>query len=189
MNIPLPFKPLHIEDHKHISELIYNYLQEYNIVDPNILLSLTNCDHILGNIPQLKNALIKCGMFPTAVFVFCISPSTTGCRELGLHVDSDKNITVLWPVLNCSNTVTEFFDVPSDKLKLISLDPEGMRTYYEPEPGEYRSIGKLQLDHPFVIDTGVAHKVVVPEDNPLPRLSIGIRFRIQPRDYLYGRDA
>jgi hypothetical protein len=186
MNTPVPFKPLHIEDHEHISELIYNYLMEYNIVDSKILLSLTDCNHLLESVPELRKALMKCDLTPSSIFVFCISPSTTGKRELDLHVDSDKNITVLWPVLNCKNTTTEFFDVPSDKLKLISLDQDGIKTYYRPDPGDYKSMGVLHLDHPFIIDTGVAHRVVVPEDNPLPRLSIGIRFKKQPREYLYG---
>lgn len=187
MNTSMPFKPLYVEDHEHISELIYKYLQDYKVIDSDTAVKLLSTTHILESIPAFERSLSRYNLVPSVIFLFYISTATTGEGGLELHVDADKNITVLWPVLNCSNTFTEFFDVPSDKLKLSYVDPDV--SLYRTEPGDYKSIGKLQLDYPFVIDTSVAHRVDVPIDNPLPRLSLGIRFKKQPREYLYGRDA
>lgn len=187
MNTPLPFKPLHVEDHRHISELIYKYLQDYDVIDSNTAVKLVSSEHILESIPGFKRALSRYDLVPSVIFLFYISNHTTGEGGLELHVDADRNITALWPVLNCSNTSTEFFDVPEDKLKLCYIDPDV--SLYRVEPGDYKPIGKLHLDHPYIIDTSVAHRVDVPIGNPLPRLSIGIRFKKQPREYLYGRDT
>lgn len=184
-----PFKIFDCANYELVSSKLCNFIYSKNVLDEGVLVINVNYVDILVAVPELRDVLEHYGLVPFTSTLFYVDSRTTTDNSMAMHVDGDKNVVLLWPVLNCKNTFTRFYDVPSERLTRVDVVDDGIRYCYVPETGDYNLIGELELVKPAIIDTGVAHEVFVPHNNPLPRITIAFRFLNQPRELLYNGNA
>lgn len=87
-----------------------------------------------------------------------------------IHADRyDSQARINIPLLNCSNTYTNFYE--SDHGMIKWANPKSGVISYNPI-GECRLVDRVELKQATIIRTKVLHSVDLPKDNPVPRISL-----------------
>jgi hypothetical protein len=101
-------------------------------------------------------------------------------------VDGDIGCRVLFPIINCLNAPTKFFDLNGNNLyhRKSRLDNSGWWAIENKFP--LKEIASVELYKPIVFDAQVPHDGTVNPSCKEPRFTMTIAFEKEPRSYLYG---
>ena len=132
-----------------------------------------NLDHIrlLAECPELVQAFGEYGMTCTyAAAVVVNAPYRPPC-----HVDNPafSLARINFPLLNCKNTITEFYTN-------AKTSPNSSRHLEVINMRDCVLVDKFELTTATVIRVQEAHRIVVPFNNPSPRISLTLDFDKDP---------
>ena len=173
------YKFLNVDNHQVISDEIYNFVLNHSDLlgdDAKFLFSLMDIDDMLMHTPLLKKFLDEKSLQPTVIGIVV----THADSPSNLHVDYVDNpnttyIRMLWPVRNCHDSRTIFYNVPNECIQLIE-QPNGKPYYSIPDDQKLEYADEFQLTSPLVFDVSVAHEVVPAPDTTQHRISCSIGF-------------
>lgn len=172
------WKFLEVDDHQAISDQVYQYvLNHTSILDTKLTTFYNEIDdlQILNYAPSLRKFLSDNLLVPKFIAIVIVLPSD---NPDNLHVDQlTPYVRVLWPVKNCSGSVTKFYDIPRDLLKEETDRWASTSGYYRPVvKKDWPLLDQFELTQPLVFDVSVAHEVCAAPDATEPRISFTLGF-------------
>lgn len=134
-----------------------------------------NTEEVLGLFPEIQK------MFdPMGITVSRISLITVNNEQTVIHRDyTNKNVRINVPILNCAESVTNFYTTDIDPIRKFT--PVGVPYWYY-ESDKCKLVDSFSLNRPAVLRVNELHQVVT-NVSYLPRMSITIEFT-EDIDYL-----
>jgi hypothetical protein len=173
----LVYKFYDVENHQAISDEVYNYVVNHTeILKPKtpVFFNDVSIMSMLRHTPLLKDFLQQRLLEPRQISVVVV-PSD---MDPYLHVDTiDPYVRLLWPVKNCAESKTKFYDIPREYLELDHDSGGSTNTYFNiTESRDWASLGEVELTQPVIFDASVAHAVHPAPDAIGHRISFTIGF-------------
>ena len=134
---------------------------------------LTFDDFVL-HIPELKTAFLKFGLTPNFVALYIVYNNKT----TAIHKDAYSNLArINLPILNSEGTYTNFYkNVVFQKY----VHPVTGIPSYNVINDDYELVDRVEIKKATLFRVLEAHKVDVPDGNPLPRITLTIGFDKDP---------
>jgi hypothetical protein len=181
------WKFLEVDNYQDISDEVYQYLLDHtSILDTRLTTFYNEVDvfQILKHVPSLRKFLSDNLLVPEFMAIVVVVPGESS----NLHVDHfTPYVRVLWPVKNCSGSLTKFYDIPRDLLKEATNQWASTDIYYEPTvKKDWPLIDQFELTRPLVFDVSVAHEVCPAPDTIGHRISFTIGFN---RDLIISKSV
>jgi hypothetical protein len=136
---------------------------------PTVFWTRIDKDDMLSKIPELQN------MFnPLGIHIYKIAIITAWFHRPGLiHVDAcEAKVRINLPILNCENTVTNFYQAVGEPIK--QLLPNEV-PFYGFDPAQCKLVDRFRLTKPAAIRIGSPHQIYVLKGD-VPRISCSIEF-------------
>ncbi len=172
----IPFKKLVDVEWAGISEQVLFYvIRNTPILQNDIFWNLVEWTDVVDNSPSLQKFITDYKLDVLNSSVIYIDHQEAAFNQK-IHVDIDRAKIILFPLLNCNNTRTVFYDVAEEDLEVEWQNNNEELKYFGVKKGHHREIGSFTLDCPVAMDTGVPHAVHVSPEAVFPRLSFAMRF-------------
>ena len=154
-------------------ELVCDKIRNYVINDigvPDVFWTQIDKEDILLKIPDLEKMFRPLGLHIYKIAILTApNPLSTG----PIHVDAcDAKVRINLPILNCNDTVTNFFQTMGDPVK--KQLPNNV-PFYGFEPEQCTLVDSFCLSRPAAIRIGSPHQIRV-LSNAVPRISCTIEF-------------
>jgi hypothetical protein len=167
---------LSIDNYQEISIKLHQYLINHSTIYTDTKFwTWQNPEKILEHIPELAEWLKSQSLTPVWMSAITVEPG--GC--LPMHVDTvdldpAMRLRILWPVHGCEGSTNILYDVPQEDCLLTCGNDKEL--YYEiyNESSEYKELERFELHTPVILDTGVAHAVIVDPESLVPRVTLTI---------------
>jgi len=172
MNTNFIFKELHIDLIEEISAEIADF--KSTIVSVPGQFRIIQTESTLKALPTLNNWFKENELIVNQIAY--ISCAANQIQEV--HLDSGNNELALnFPVLNCENVATDFFEYKEQNLTLKYTKGTNLPYLYYDITG-MNIIASLNLKKPTILNIKMPHRVSNPTD--LERISISFRFINDP---------
>lgn len=148
------FHEIPYEDVDNISKKIYQYILDKIPLENIKSFQKIDIQDLLYNVPLFKNAVCFLNFEVKDGYIVLLRPGWNN----NLHIDFNYDkLRVLFPVYNCADSTTIFYDVPDeDKIfKFISGIP-----IYKPIGTSYPKLCEFKLNTFTVFNTQVAHSII-----------------------------
>jgi len=174
----LYYKTIDIDDYDTIIEKCLSYVKSLDKVYTRSLPEASwytlNFVELYKHCPELitsfKKYDLKINMVAAYVMYSTIHSS--------VHVDSHPSeARINLPLLNCDGTYTNFYSSDNEPVEWINPD-SGVKSYLV--NGDYKLVDRVELKQATVIRTQVLHRVDLPIDNPVPRITLTLGFTRDP---------
>jgi hypothetical protein len=171
------WKFLQVDDHQEISDQVYQYVLDHtSMLDTKLPTFYNEVDvfQILNHVPSLRKFLSDNLLVPKFMAIVVVVPGESD----NLHIDQlTPYVRLLWPVKNCSDTLTKFYDIPRNLLKEANSPWASTDIYYEPVvKKDWPLLDQFELTRPLVFDVSVAHEVCTAPNATGYRISFTIGF-------------
>lgn len=174
------FKEIDVENFDTIVTKTLNYVYEKTDLTtniPSVEWHEIPLQDFLDNVPELKTSFEKFNLVPNLIgLVIIYQPN-----QNKIHRDSYwHSARINFPILNCERTFTEFYSgVKFEKTFVIPYN--GLSTFkIINSEQDFVFEDRVELKKATVMRVHEAHKVVMPDSNPLPRISLSVGFNIDP---------
>jgi len=170
------YKEIDIDDFEIIVTKTLKYIKEYTSlaeVPVRYNWHQLSFDDFILHVPELKTAFLKYELIPNFVAFHVIYSKT-----IVVHKDSyAKSARINLPILNFKGTYTNFY---KNAVYHKFVHPiTGIRSYNVIND-DYELVDSVEIKKAIVIRVHEAHGVVVPINNPIPRLTLTIGFDKDP---------
>jgi hypothetical protein len=172
------YKFLEISHYNLISNRIYDYIvNNTDILDNAHTWHYLNHLDVLEKVPELKSALGQLNLTPCMMAIITCEPDS----NVKVHIDSGPTTRFLWPIKNCNESFTKFYNVPQEHI-VERKGPEG-DTYFEITSLENSTfVDQINLTSPVVFTPKIPHGVW-PNTRLGKRISLTIQFK-ESIDYM-----
>jgi hypothetical protein len=153
-------------DYKLVCDKIKKYLGNEL---PNVFWTRIDKDDMISKIPELQE------MFnPLKIHIHKIAILTAWFHRPGIiHVDAcDAKVRINLPILNCEDTVTNFYQTTSTSIESVLPNNVPFHRY---NPEHCKLVDQFRLTKPAAIRIGAPHQVYVLKGE-VPRISCTIEF-------------
>ena len=150
--------------------LVTDKMKQYVLDNPYLYKSgkgaWVNCNlqDVTEKVPSLQEMFFQLNLRIKRVSLFVMNYKTGA-----IHIDDDAAhpYRINFPVLNCENTETRFYQVKTQPSKQYQ---ENKFAFHSFNPNDCEQMDSFELTKPTIIKTQEPHQVVVHHNNP-PRIS------------------
>lgn len=137
--------------------------------------NMLKTDEAMSQLPVLSSLFKSLNLVPSKVAYINIGRNTTQI----VHIDwGVENLALNFPVYNCSDIYTEFYDIPDSELKEGKTMGTGLPFYYYSDMTDKKYVDKFSLTKPVLLNIKKPHSVV--NNSTLSRISLSFRFKTDP---------
>jgi hypothetical protein len=164
----------------------FKYLDlEYNSIEVESLykiykdtpgrFNLIKTNEVMQYLPSIDILFKNLNLVPSKVAYINIGPNTTQV----IHCDwGVENLALNFPVYNCSEVFTEFYDIPDSELREGKTMGTALPFYYYENLNNKKFVNKFILNKPALLNIKKAHSVV--NTSRFSRISLSFRFKSDP---------
>lgn len=175
------WKRVPLQNWESLSEKIKNYiLNETDVLTRGLFFNDLDYDKFNICVPELREEFRKLDLELNGCFAVVNWSSET----MGIHSDlEDTNSTrINLPIMNCNGTSTVFYKADRNESQILEY-PGGF-PYYLYDPTKCVEVDRVELNQPTALDIWSPHKVIVPDNATVPRISITCGFDRDPVELL-----
>lgn len=174
------FKFVTVDNHQAISDEIYNFVVNHTDLlhrEDQFLLTEVDIPLMLTHTPLLKDFFEKKSLAPRMIAIIVVHAESSGQN---IHVDyidtpTPTFIRLLWPVKNCTGSVTKLYNIPEECLETVS-QPNGIVFYKITDYQRRKYLCEFELRAPVVFDVSKAHEVHIAPGVTGHRISCTVGF-------------
>jgi hypothetical protein len=170
------FKFLDVKNYQILGNEVYDYLNKRtNLLRTPQPLFFNELDvkDVRKNVKSVREWLTKNRLVAKRFIVIIVPP---GNQPDNLHFDRlVPYVRILWPIRNCENSVTKFFNADPANAQIAYLE-NNIPYYRVDEFANLRMIDQFELSSPLVFDSGIAHSVHPAPNATKTRISFSIGF-------------
>ena len=168
------YKFLSVDNHKVVSDQMHEYLynRKMKILAQRDFYVTLDTKEVFKYVPLLKEIIDPMDL--TVRRITLINVPARHDIDDNIHVDYDSAVRFLWPIKNCENSETIFFNI--DKNNLVLKGPDDDPFYAVIQLPPYDVIESFVLSAPVVMNPGVAHAIRITRPIMGTRLSFTIQF-------------
>ena len=161
--------------YENISNSIYDYLGEKNLVYNNEIF-YNDLPHI-----EFLKKFPKINSFLTSFNTYCIGIGLIKIfyNKVAIHQDNSASnggsVRLNWPVLNCQNSDTIFYENFNGRTEKKLLD--NGTVFHEYQDADCREIDRFCLDSPTAFNVSIPHRVWCEQ---FPRISLTFHLKPNP---------
>jgi hypothetical protein len=175
----LCFKKIEIDHWETISDQVYKFVLDTDILDKKHSWNHLDVDVFLKKIPQLVDSFDQHGLQISTAAIIYRRPFYQG----GVHIDSGTGIRALIPVKNYHGSYTKFFEVKKNNYNVVQ-GKEQDKFVEIPNSAIIKEIASVESTTPFVFDPKIPHGVFTNPRCVFPRLTLTVGFSRSPVEFL-----
>lgn len=167
------YKKFACENLAQINQQILSYIDSLEL-DYEAFWNPIDTIAFVKNTPLLQYWLIKNGL-PIKRLAVTTGTHARCCEP---HTDTPPSIYKLsWPLLNTEHTWNRWFE-PTDQCRYV-INALGGTSYLDQD--QLNEIGRMRVDSPAIIYTGIPHDVWFESDAVYPRLGLQCQLFLEPQ--------
>ena len=183
------YQEIEIDNYHIIVEKTLNYVKEKtNLLEEKFGRGWMKLmyDEFVNYVPEVKVAFERYGLKPTQFGLYLTEKYMSEYKVDPIHIDVHRhNARINIPILNVTGSWTEFY---TNVNYVQDENPETKVPYYRITNTDYKLVDVLETKTATVFNIKEAHRVVIPDGHPVPRIMLVIATDIDPKFLLEESD-
>ena len=176
----VPYKHLDIPNFEHISRKLERFVASVNVIKMGTFFNPFKAEEVLKWVPEITSVLRVLDItdfYSVAIIRALPSSIAPNFPHTDIMPLPDQQVALNWPVYNCKDTYTTFYELKPDQKpehnKLINNMPYERVTY-----DQVVETHRIKIDRPTLIRYDVLHAVVNKTNSV--RITASLRFKTNP---------
>ena len=182
-----PYHKLECDNLSQIQDQVMDWIRSTNpgLLDSTTLWNKVHTADLVQSTPALVDYCKSMGLIIREVALTIINKQ----QDEELHID-ELPITakINIPILNTQNSYNRWYKVSEELLANtqpeINLFGKKYYTFTNVDYSKLKLLGELELIHPVVFDSQIAHNIVIEKECTFPRIVLSCTFFKEPLRYL-----